>query len=988
MTRQGWHRLLEGAPWFRGEGGFPIAAYSEFMPPPRLGPKPYDGCGPCEPLDPQDPFGWLVTEYEEAMELQPGMARLASHLVLTFEHLAHGRPAHGIAQNKLDGNPYWPAELASRTAPPRQERFVMLLPLALSRTQDDKGRVRWTLFGGSEQGPDRAFWKSFYEAPGREIAADVALDFFRRLLQAAYGETREQLADLRRTGFRILPRTAGLDVPYWQQAPLPSWTEEFLLGVREPIARVKYLLTFEPFAALPAKVREAYLAGSLHLLPFPGSLVFWGARPFLALREELPLAMQAPLAQCLDRCEAVHGIRITQSGNLHEPGFGNHPEHTAMGQLRNTYLRTHRWARLHRHEDELAVSAEEDKLAHVLLSAAPDDLGLYGKPMARNVQIWTHEYRLLLDGPRAGRKELTHAAVALREGGSFGYRFVFPAMRIGRHEFYWHRPLVAFKAKDGAAELVEPAPRGYLTAYPADRPDPARPIEFWPRLLERKPQMAAVHTVHIEHEHYRYLTTINIRKLLEASEWAGRRPLPRSFARQLLTLPKDCSLDRWLWGLECAAGDPLAGRELVKELGCRIEPEATAPGLAGASLPEPLTFHRTARRAFEVKYWRTIAALAEGRWRNKDNADCVRDPATMRHLRHHQRDLDALGDYLLAYYRRSIARMGMEGRAVAGELPFLWRTDFEFDWSDGWLGNQQARLRERDLVVVIPGRDRRRAIVMADHYDTAYMEDIYEKARGGSGARIAAAGADDNHSATAALMLAAPIFMELSKAGRLHRDVWLVHLTGEEFPSDCMGARHLAQRLVERTLKLTAPGRRAVDLSQVHVDGVYVLDMIAHNTSRDLDVFQLAPGTCPQSLELAYHAHQANAMWNAGSIDWNRRPDRATAGRSQRSAEGKMIPPVAKHPHLFGEIRPYYSPHSTLFNTDGQIFSDAGVPVVLFMENYDINRQGYHDTHDTMANIDLDYGSAVAAIAIESVAQAAAATRRLFGAGNHGAHAE
>ncbi len=48
------------------------------------------------------------------------------------------------------------------------------------------------------------------------------------------------------------------------------------------------------------------------------------------------------------------------------------------------------------------------------------------------------------------------------------------------------------------------------------------------------------------------------------------------------------------------------------------------------------------------------------------------------------------------------------------------------------------------------------------------------------------------------------------------------------------------------------------------------------------------------------------------------------------------------------------------------------MPVVLFMENYDINRIGYHDTHDTLANIDLDYGAALAAIAIESVARAAA----------------
>jgi len=41
------------------------------------------------------------------------------------------------------------------------------------------------------------------------------------------------------------------------------------------------------------------------------------------------------------------------------------------------------------------------------------------------------------------------------------------------------------------------------------------------------------------------------------------------------------------------------------------------------------------------------------------------------------------------------------------------------------------------------------------------------------------------------------------------------------------------------------------------------------------------------------------------------------------------------------------------------------------MEDYDINRSGYHDTKDTLDNIDLDYGSALAAIAIETCAQAA-----------------
>ena len=68
------------------------------------------------------------------------------------------------------------------------------------------------------------------------------------------------------------------------------------------------------------------------------------------------------------------------------------------------------------------------------------------------------------------------------------------------------------------------------------------------------------------------------------------------------------------------------------------------------------------------------------------------------------------------------------------------------------------------------------------------------------------------------------------------------------------------------------------------------------------------------------------------------------------------MPSTARHPEMIGEIRPHEDPRSTLYNSDGQIFSDAGIPVVLFMEDYDINRSGYHDSKDTMAGIDLDYG--------------------------------
>jgi hypothetical protein len=109
------------------------------------------------------------------------------------------------------------------------------LPLALSKAQDDKGRVRWMFYGSSEQGPDRAFWKSFYNAPGREKRPEFAVDFVRRLLHSAYGEKLEQLADLRRTGFRILPGSGDMVCNSWRQDPLPSWTRPFLLGERESL---------------------------------------------------------------------------------------------------------------------------------------------------------------------------------------------------------------------------------------------------------------------------------------------------------------------------------------------------------------------------------------------------------------------------------------------------------------------------------------------------------------------------------------------------------------------------------------------------------------------------------------------------------------------------------------------------------------------------------------------------------------------------------
>jgi Peptidase family M28 len=976
MPNHGWKQLLAGAAALRAPGKYPIEAYSEFMPPPRLGVKAYSGVDSlnCEEAD---PWGWHVTEYEEAFELQPGLELLAHELLHVMHHLGRREPAHGIAQGKLAGNPYWPKELHDGGAP-EHERYVLLAPLALSRTQDDKGRVRWTLFGASEQGPGRAFWRSFFRSPSEELPNHWGPDFIRRLLGAVYNEPADKLADLHRLGFRIMPTEPSEPFAYWRDDPLPSWAKHFLWKQGDSLRGVKYLLTFNPFAQLPAPVRKAYRSGALHLLPFPGSLVFWGAAPYVKLSKELPLAMQIPLLHSLERHEAPRGIRVPQSGWMHEPRAGELEFTGPHGPLRNTFHRTHRWARIHRHEDELSavqVGDKVDKVAHVLFSAAADDIGLYGKPMARNAEVWTADVELLLNGPLTGRRELVAAAKRVCGGGKFGYRFVYPAMRVGLREVYWHRPLVAWLSEDGQqCNLLPDAPLGYLTAYRADHPQPAKAIELWPRLLRRGPHEAAVSACDPEHDQHYRRTTVNIHKLLDAWQLLGRQPLERSFARQLLTLPRHESLDAWLAALPQRTNHAVSGRQLVDQLELRLAAPARPNDGNERAAPrksESLTYAKTAKRSFEVAYWRLIAELATGQYVNKDNADCVLDPLTLEHLKHEHRDLEALGDYILKYYDRVITEQKMSGQALAGEFPFTWRTDFDYDWMGGWKRNQAGETRERDLVCVIPGRDRRHAVIMGDHYDTAYMEDRYGYMHGGKGPRLAAAGADDNHSATATLMLAAPILMELSRQGKLACDIWLVHLTGEEFPADCLGARHLTERLVEENLRLRLTNGRERDLSKVAIRGLYVLDMVAHNNDRDPDVFQMCPGTNRESMWLAYQAHLANRAWNESAPLWNSRAARKNCRRGQRSADPAKIPAVALHPQLSGEVRPTIDPRSTLFNTDGQIFSDAGIPAVLFMENYDINRQGYHDSHDTMENIDLDYGSAVAAMAIESVARAA-----------------
>jgi len=971
-TREvGWGRFLKGFPWYNEEREYPLQAYSEFMPPVRTGINLLDGTVYPWVFRDDDPFGWQILEIEEEYQLRPGLENIGREIIHHIIQLGMGTlPAQlaGHQQRNLANNLFWPATLASHQGQLKHERYVMVQPYSLSRTKDDKGRICWTFFGGSEQGPEKAFWKSFYESPEKELPESVFLSFMQWIFKHAYGIHLKSPDHLRSLGFHILPAGDGYPFSYWKTEALPSWAKGYLIHDRDGMDTVHYLLTFRPFDQLPSPAKEKYLEGKLHMLPFPGSMVLWGIPEYIKLQEMLYNAIQFPMLRLVKRDEGFSGLRVPQSGWVHQPKVPGEKAKILEEFIVNNYVRTSRFDRFRRNEDALLKSHEIDPVMQTLFSTTLEALDLYNKPMARNSQILSETIELLLDGPRADRKKMGEAALKLMGGGLFRYRFYFPPMQAGLHEVFWHRPLVACVSRETDQPIIAPPDliTGYMTGYLTDNPDPANAVELWPRFRRREESLYALHNFNPVHDHYLHQTPLNLMALFDAWEMLGKHPLERDFARGMVRIPRNESLEQWLASFPERSFDPEKAKKVIHFVRDILEPEEKIP-----SPEDNLTFSDTANRTYEEAYWNEIYFMAHGKFINKDNADVVQDQETLRMTVHRHRDLHKLGDYLINKHREAITAAGMDGKAEVGEMPFRWETDFEFSQYGGWRANQEGSEYERNILVIVPGKNRREAVVLADHYDTAYMGDVFDRELGGNGARISAAGADDNYSATAALLLAAPVFLKMSKEGRLDRDVWLLHLTGEEFPSDCMGARNFCQNVVQRTLKMRGKGDRWKDLSQVEIKGVLVMDMIAHNRDNGCDIFQISPGKTGDSLRLAHQAHQACQVWNANVSGWNKSPDRKGCKPGERTKDVHIIPPKALHLKLEGEIRTWEDPESSLYNTDGMIFSDTGIPVILFMENYDIDRTGYHDTHDTMENIDLDYGAAVSAIAIETIARLA-----------------
>src|SRR5262249_13961515 len=150
--------------------------------------------------------------------------------------------------------------------------------------------------------------------------------------------------------------------------------------------------------------------------------------------------------------------------------------------------------------------------------------------------------------------------------------FLYPAMSVGKHEVYWHRPLVAYlSAATGQPTVLPDAPAGYLTAAPR----PGDHVELWPRFLRRDAHPAAVELFAHAHDPRPHVTTVNISKILDTTHLLGKR-LPCSLARRLLDVPKHQTLEEWLDALPGRSEEAERCQRLVGELRRCIEAEPVA----------------------------------------------------------------------------------------------------------------------------------------------------------------------------------------------------------------------------------------------------------------------------------------------------------------------------------------------------------------------------------------------------------------------------
>lgn len=844
----------------------------------------------------------LVSEEEDILSLEPVWRSLAHRLREYLRELYRGSPESipELPPEKVRASRHFIRELEGRV--PAGERFDVFLPVQTSRTQTDKGRLEWTIYALSSEDDEAVFLKSMSYAsvaralegllPGPDLepgyvasrAPDLAAfcAHVRKLHEAApdaplaFVGSPERAAVYARLGVGKLPGTT-------------------FLGPEVKSTGSALVVTFLPWERLSPGIREDYLHGRASIYPFVGTYLFRGLSQFEVLRVLRGFNPRKRVLAGEIKAEGVSEAAV-------DDDFSN--------ALRVRVLKIARLdskaAEEGAHQDEFRNVFSEDK----------GYLGLYDKPLVRMSAIVRDADGFpVLEGPLATREQVKNVKLRCRKSlGSYSVVMDFvPKMQVNRHEVHWIRPIVGgderrrfqllghFRARPVRADASYGSPEGTkavdLVPLPLAR---ASWVDLWE--LEHRGKLSLVEAKKVE-----ALFT------LESSLRRGLGIPAGATARTVL---------------DALAGKAFSGHfpTLARFVRERLEREPRARALlervkraedlyAAARPPERPT-GTPERFAHEVV----------------PHARSIFDRVDQAEYRRLYEELDTIvaGEREAVWFDGSGRRSRFKRKNNAQRANQLGEL---VDWLESWyrsLGyatSQVERHRFRwdgreheNLIVTIPGTVHPDEwVFLGDHFDTAFEGDVFDA----TGRRVSAAGADDNATAVAAVMLAGKVLKDVKP----RRSIRLVHLTGEEFPGDCLGTRHLCSKLVQE---------------RASVAGVYIMDMIGFDRSEGL--FQVSPGRGPRSLACALDVLASTAVWNRGGHGLELRPDLRVAGASC---------------------------DSSLYNTDGQIYSDAGFPVVLFMEDYDIARTGYHDTHDTQQLITWPYACAIAQVAMDAALRTA-----------------
>ena len=410
-----WSRLLADDDWCRGRGRFPLPAYSEYLPPPYLFPKPYGDARP-----PLGAPGRRLRLADHRIRGRTGTGARAwksspAMRCTQLVRLGRGQPTPHISRSKLRNNPYWPASLAARAGQshPRTLRAAAVRrPCRAPRTT--RAACAGRCSAAASRGRARPFWRSFFTAPGVEapleeahlLPGGAAVSLLRRPRAPGprSGEGRPARA-ARRQGRPLSPlRRRPAALVGRGRSSTASATASTACATCSPSGRS---------SSCRPRSRTPTCEGELHLLPFPGSLVFWGVAGYRSLQKAVALRHADPAAADVRPAARSGGpahpaVRLAaREGRAGEDGRG--PD-------RPLFVRTHRWQKVLRHQDEVSLVTMGDRVTRVLFSTDPDDIQLYNKPMARNAQIWSRDFRLVLDGPRHRQRRDRASRGAARQG--------------------------------------------------------------------------------------------------------------------------------------------------------------------------------------------------------------------------------------------------------------------------------------------------------------------------------------------------------------------------------------------------------------------------------------------------------------------------------------------------------------------------------------------------------------------------------------------